>query len=200
MVAAGGEKATCTIFAGHNGAGKTTFALSLLANTDECQHFVNVDLIAAGLSPLSPQRSLITAGRLFLQKIEHCFATGESFAFETTLAGKSYLHLLRRMAAANWHTNLYYLWLPDVEMCVARVQARAKQGGHDVPRAIVVRRYRRSVVNFLDVYQPLCNVVTCLDNSNAVTKEIFVRDRKSCQVKNKRLYNLMLELKDDKKT
>ena len=190
------KKATCTIFAGPNGAGKTTFALSLLPNTDGCQHFVNVDLIAAGLSPLSPQRSLIAAGRLFLQKIEHCFAAGESFAFETTLSGKSYLHLLRRMTAANWHTNLYYLWLPEVEMCVARVQARAKQGGHDVPRAIVVRRYRRSVKNFLDFYAPLCSVVKCFDNSDSTAKEIFVRNGKFFKIKNETLYNLMREFKN----
>lgn len=77
----------CWIIAGPNGAGKTTFALEYLPRVAGCTHFINADLIAAGLSPLAPERELLAASRLFLQEIEECIATCEDFAFETTLAG-----------------------------------------------------------------------------------------------------------------
>lgn len=82
---------TCWIIAGPNGAGKTTFALAYLQQVAKCSRFVNADLIAAGLSPLAPERELLPAGRLFLHEIENCIAKGEDFAFETTLAGRGYL-------------------------------------------------------------------------------------------------------------
>lgn len=78
---------TCWIIAGPNGAGKTTFALEYLPRVAQCRHFINADLIAAGLSPLAPEQQLLAASRLFLTEIEHCIAARKDFAFETTLAG-----------------------------------------------------------------------------------------------------------------
>jgi len=51
----------CTIIAGPSGAGKTTFALTYLPETALCRNFVNADLIASGLWPLSPERGLLAA-------------------------------------------------------------------------------------------------------------------------------------------
>jgi len=82
---------TCWIIAGVNGAGKTTFALEYLPKMADCEQFINADLIAAGLSPLAPERELIAASRIFLHEIETRIHRRENFAFETTLAGRSYL-------------------------------------------------------------------------------------------------------------
>ena len=79
------------IIAGPNGAGKTTFARSFLPEEAQCPRFINADLIAAGLSPFVPEAAAFKAGRLMLQEIADCVRKGESFAFETTLAGLSYL-------------------------------------------------------------------------------------------------------------
>ncbi len=79
------------IIAGPNGAGKTTFARSFLPEEAQCPRFINADLIAAGLSPFAPEAAALKAGRLMLQEIADCVRKGESFAFETTLAGLSYL-------------------------------------------------------------------------------------------------------------
>ena len=80
---------TCWIIAGPNGAGKTTFALRYLPQVAGCRRFINADLIAAGLSPLAPERQLATASRLFLQEVDSAIKAGEDFAFETTLAGRT---------------------------------------------------------------------------------------------------------------
>ena len=112
---------TCWIIAGPNGAGKTTFALSYLAQFTHCQQFLNADLIAAGLSPLTPEKQLIHASRLFLQALNDCIAKQESFAFETTLAGKNYLKLIHQLKTTGWRIELIYLALPNVEMSKLRV-------------------------------------------------------------------------------
>ncbi len=89
---------TCWIIAGPNGAGKTTFALEYLPKVAAgCTHFVNADLIAAGLSPLAPEREFIAASHIFLNEIEENIKRQENFAFETTLSGRSYLRLINRL-------------------------------------------------------------------------------------------------------
>lgn len=87
---------SCWIIAGPNGAGKTTFALDYLPRVAKCTHFINADLIAAGLSPLAPESELIAASRIFLAEIETRIQKQEDFAFETTLSGRSYLKLIKR--------------------------------------------------------------------------------------------------------
>lgn len=88
---------TCWIIAGPNGAGKSTFALEYLFTLAGCRNFVNADLIAAGLSPLAPERELLAASKLFLQEIETYISKRASFAFETTLSGRGYLRLINRL-------------------------------------------------------------------------------------------------------
>lgn len=104
---------TCWIIAGPNGAGKTTFALEYLPQVAGCTHFINADLIAAGLSPLAPERELLAASRLFLREIEQRIAAREDFAFETTLAGRTYLRLVERLHTDGWRVELIFLALPS---------------------------------------------------------------------------------------
>ncbi len=123
---------TCWIIAGPNGAGKTTFALTYLPKVAQCQHFINADLIAAGLSPLAPEQELIRASRLFLTELDMRIKAREDFAFETTLAGKTYLKLVRSMRNAGWQVELIYLALPSVAMSKMRVAERVAHGGHNI--------------------------------------------------------------------
>lgn len=102
---------TCWIIAGPNGAGKTTFALEYLPRVAGCTHFINADLIAAGLSPLAPERELVAASRILLQEIEERIARAEDFSFETTLAGRGYLRLIHRLQKQGWKVELIYLAL-----------------------------------------------------------------------------------------
>jgi predicted ABC-type ATPase len=82
------------IIAGPNGADKTTFAREYLPREADCPDFINVDLIAAGLSPFDPDKASLRAGRLVLQEIQRRVRMGESFAFETTLSGRRYARLI----------------------------------------------------------------------------------------------------------
>lgn len=138
-----GSPPRITIIAGPNGAGKTTFALEFLPKEAGCPVFVNADLIAAGLSPFDPTRAAIRAGRVMLAEIHAHARRRESFAFETTLAGRAYAPLIRRWRKDGYVVSIMFLSLPDVGLAIARVNARVAQGGHDVPEAVIRRRSRR---------------------------------------------------------
>lgn len=181
----------CTVIAGPNGAGKTTFALTYLPETAHCRNFVNADLIAAGLSPLSPERERVAASRLFLAEVRQYIERREDFAFETTLSGRTYLKLIRALLADGWEVRLYYLWLPSVEMSLARVAERVAHGGHDIPREDVIRRYPRSIRNLLECYSMLCSSTVCLDNSGPVPEVIFMQDTNGRVVENQSFFDVL---------
>lgn len=153
------------IIAGPNGAGKTTFARAFLPAEAQCPRFINADLIAAGLSPFAPQAAAIRAGRLMLQEIAACVTRGESFAFETTLAGMGYRRHLRRWRAGGYHVSLFFLSLPDAETAIARVAARVRQGGHHIPEQVIRRRFAAGVRNLDRHYKMQVNNWTVYDNS-----------------------------------
>lgn len=153
------------IIAGPNGAGKSTFAQEFLPNEASCPVFVNADLIAAGLSPFDPNAAAIRAGRLMLREIHRHAAAGESFAFETTLAGRGYSRLIPQWQAAGFWVHLTFLKLPNEELAVRRVAMRVAQGGHDVAENVIRRRFRNGWSNFQNVYCKLVNSWRLYDNS-----------------------------------
>jgi predicted ABC-type ATPase len=152
------------IFAGPNGAGKTTFARSFLPEEAQCPRFINADLIAAGLSPFAPEAAAIKAGRLMLEEIAECIRQGVSFAFETTLAGLSYLAHIKRWRAQGYHVSLFFLALPNAEVAVARVAARVRQGGHHIPEDVIRRRFAAGLRNFEQAYKPAVDAWAKYDN------------------------------------
>lgn len=163
----------CWIIAGPNGAGKTTFALEYLPTVAHCRRFINADLIAAGLSPLAPEQQLLTASRLFLREIDDCIAAGQYFAFETTLAGRSYLKLIRRLQADGWRVELIYLALPSVEVSRKRVAERVAHGGHNIAEDDIIRRFPRSLHNLFQLFAPLADQTRCFINSGDQPELVF---------------------------
>src|SRR3989338_8067228 len=151
------------IIAGPNGSGKTTFAKKFLPKY--CTHFINADLIAQGLSPFSPVIAAMKAGRLVLQEIEEMSGKGISFAFETTLSGKTYLSLLNKLKNKGYRIHLFFLWIPNSNLALERIKDRVASGGHDVPAVDVRRRFRRSIENFFKVYEPAADAWMLFDNS-----------------------------------
>jgi predicted ABC-type ATPase len=146
---------TVYVIAGPNGAGKTTFASQFLPDFVNCREFLNADLIAAGLAPFAPETQNVRAGRLLLQRIDELAQERTNFGFETTLSGRTYVKRLSDMKADGYRLVLFFLWLPDVEMAVERVKNRVQQGGHDVPKADITRRYRSGLRNLNQLYNPI---------------------------------------------
>jgi len=168
------KKKTLLIFAGANGAGKTTAAEYLLPK-EKFKEFVNADEIARGLSPFNPAGQQVEAGRLMLSRIHRLLKDGESFAFETTLASRSFSLLVKAAREKGYKITLYYLFTDDVRINLKRISYRVKQGGHNVPAVDVRRRYRRSLQNLFHLYWDLCDIVAIYDVSGTALKNIAVK-------------------------
>jgi predicted ABC-type ATPase len=153
------------VIAGPNGAGKTTFAREYLPREADCPTFINVDLIAAGLSPFRPERAALQASRLMIEEMRSFVQRGESFAIETTLAARGYARRIPLWQSAGYAVKLVYLWLPNVEMAIERVGQRVAQGGHGVPDHVVRRRFEAGWRNFNDMYRGLVDGWRLFDNS-----------------------------------
>jgi predicted ABC-type ATPase len=166
------NKKRIIIIAGPNGAGKTTFAREYLLNEANCPDFINVDLIAAGLSPFDPDRAAIQAGRVMLSEIQRRVRKHESFAFETTLSGHMYARMIPQWRSAGYFVKLIFLCLPNSEMASSRVATRVAQGGHDVSRTVIRRRFEAGLRNFQDVYLNLVDVWEWYDNSGSTPQLI----------------------------
>jgi len=160
------------IIGGPNGAGKTTSAMSLLPDLLECQEYINADAIAAALSPFAPETTAIQAGKLMLDRIHTLAQQRQDFAFESTLASRSFAPFLKQCQKQGYEVNLIYLWLQSPELAVARVLDRVQNGGHNIPTDVVHRRYKRSLVNLFNLYLPLADNWILYDNTKGKTVEV----------------------------
>jgi predicted ABC-type ATPase len=152
------------IIAGPNGAGKTTFARAFLPEEAQCPHFINADLIAAGLSQFAPESAAVKAECLMLQEIAACAAKGESFAFETTLSGVAYLRHIREWQQAGITRVCFSsaCLLPKWPLPVAE---RVRQGGHNVPEPVIRRRFAAGKANFERHHRAAVDAWALYDNS-----------------------------------
>ena len=153
------------VLAGPNGAGKSTSAAHLLRGALAVDEFVNADTIAQGLSAYRPESATVTAGRVMLDRLRFLAREHRDFAFETTLAGQGHARWLQGLRAAGYRAHLIFLALPAPELAVARVAERVRQGGHDVPEAVVRRRFLVGLRNFFEVYRTVVDGWHMYDNS-----------------------------------
>ena len=184
---------TCWIIAGPNGAGKTTFALEYLPKAVSCSHYINADLIAAGISPLAPERELLAASRIFLHEMESCIQKPCDFAFETTLAGQAYLKRVAHLRDAGWQVELIYLALPSVEMSKARVSERVKHGGHSIPLMDIERRFSRSLRNLFAHFSYAVNHCACFMNMHETPSLVFEQQGTQRIVTDERIYQHLIK-------
>lgn len=159
------------VIGGCNGSGKTTFALNLFPNLANIE-FINADIIAARLNPDNPDAVAIPASRIMLQNLKNLAREKRDFAFETTLAARTFAPFLRRCQGEGYRVNLIYVWLNTVELAIARVALRVASGGHDIPEDVIRRRYHRGKKNFRELYSKLADYWVAYDNTNPKRKLI----------------------------
>lgn len=181
------------IITGPNGSGKTTFAKKFLPDYVNCPHFVNADLIAQGLSPFSPRLVAIKAGKLVLEQIREFADRNVDFAFETTLAGKSYVSFLNKLKNKGYSIRLFFLWIPSVDIALARIKERVADGGHDVPEQDVKRRFHRGLYNFFKLYRPMLDSWMLFDNSSANPAPIAEEKEGNLTITERELWNDILK-------
>lgn len=167
---------TLYIIAGCNGAGKTTASYTVLPEIWKCREFVNADEIAKGLSPFNPESVAIEAGKLMLHRIEHLLKGNESFSIETTLATRSYTKLIERAQQRGFAVSLLFFWLDSPETAILRVARRVSEGGHNIPRDTIIRRYHLGINNFFYLFKGKVDYWMLVDNTSSPRKVIADRD------------------------
>ncbi len=158
---------------GPNGAGKTSSSRKLLAKTLKVLPYVNADVIAQGLSGFAPESVAWEASRIMLERLHALADRRETFALETTLAGRSYVQWLKSLRESGYQVHLYYFFLANVDLAVARVALRVQRGGHSIPESTIRTRYFRSLSNLFSLYLPIADVWTIYDNTGEGMPEVI---------------------------
>ena len=183
------------VISGCNGAGKTTASYSILPDMLNCKEFVNADEIAKGLSPFQPDKVGIESGRIMLSRIKNLMNNYADFAFETTLAAKSYVQLIRNAHLKGYFVTLVFFWLNSPELAVERVNSRVISGGHNIPENVIRRRYRAGIKNLSELYLPISDYWLIIDNSEPpfqIIAEGFKND--SIEIHNKVIFKKIVTL------
>ncbi|WDF78896.1 zeta toxin family protein [Mucilaginibacter sp. KACC 22773] len=160
------------IIAGCNGAGKTTASYTVLPELLNCYEFVNADNIAAGISPFSPESVALGAGRIMLQRIDELLKQKVDFAIETTLSTRSYVSMIKKVQQNGYNVTPLYFWLKSPQMAMQRVALRVSEGGHNIPKDVIIRRYYGGLKNLIQLYIPICDKWLVVNNTNV--EPIFV--------------------------
>src|SRR4051794_12782387 len=121
------ERPQAIAIAGPNGAGKTTLAPYLIRDEYGLMEYVNADSIAMGLAAFGPESVAFEAGRIMLRRIRSLAEQSLSFAFETTLASRSYARLVKGLRTRGYEFHLIYLWLNGADLAVQRVRERVRR-------------------------------------------------------------------------
>ncbi|MBM4055746.1 MAG: Zeta toxin family protein [Planctomycetes bacterium] len=182
------------VIAGPNGAGKSTTAPALLKGTLGVTEFVNADTIAEGLSAFQPEGAAFHAGRIMLERIRFLAKERVDFAFETTLASRTFAPWIQGLKQTGYIFHLVFLWLPNEEFAIARVAERVRIGGHSVPEETIRRRYAKGMRNFFSLYKPLADTWRLYNNSYPSGPELIATGEKTEEkVYNAGLWNTIRE-------
>ena len=110
-----------------------------------------------------------------LARLDELARQRESFAFETTLASRTFAPWLRDLRASGYAVRIFFLWLSSPDLAVQRVADRVRSGGHDVPADTIRRRYRAGVRNLFSLYQPMVTTWAVYDCSGLPSQLIAER-------------------------
>lgn len=174
------------IISGCNGAGKTTASYTVLPEMLNCDDFVNADEIAKGLSPLNPEKAAIDAGRLMLTRIKKLINKQMDFAFETTLATRSYTKTIEIARENGYRITLLFFWLDSVDLAIERVRTRVMEGGHNIPKDVIERRYYAGLRNLFQLYIPISDYWMIFDNSTA-SSDLIAEGFKDSEIEIKKI-------------
>ncbi len=179
------------VLAGPNGSGKTTLANFFLKFYSISQ-FVNADVIAKGLGG-NFNGNEIKSGKIMISKIFETLKSGESFAVETTLSGRSWFRIFNFAKEKGYEIVLCFMSIETPELAVERVECRVNEGGHHIPSATVKRRFFRSHKMFFNEYRQCVDKWYLFDNSELSAKLLAKKENLQESILLKSKWNQLLE-------
>lgn len=157
-----------TLFAGVNGAGKSTI-YNTIGRYGNGNRVNSDEILVSNGGDWRNERDQIKAGMEAVRKIDYFIRQRVSFNQETTLAGRSILRTIQKAREHGFSVNLYYIGLDSIELAIERVKSRVAKGGHGIEEAAIKKRYEVSLTMLKRVV-PLCDAVVIYDNSKDLDK------------------------------
>jgi predicted ABC-type ATPase len=181
------------IVGGANGVGKTTFAYQY---RDEYKiDYLGADEIAAEIDKKETDENIeLKAGKIFFRRLEEYLKAGKSIIIESTLSGTGLSRQIEKFKQNGFSIHLVYVFLDDDSLCIKRVSARVKKGGHNVPKKDIERRFQRSISNFRKIYLPLADTWQIVYNGLKRPLEIAIGDKNSEQVMDEEYFRKLMDL------
>ena len=169
------------IFAGVNGAGKSTF-YNMSQDIPDFKETVriNTDEIVREIGNWQSDADQMKAGRIGIKLRNVAIRQGKSFNEETTPCGKTIIKLFEKLKENGYKINLYYVGLKNSDIALVRIKNRVANGGHNIPAEKVRKRYEESINN-LEKVIPLCDSVSVLDNSESFRRLATTKEGKLIQ-------------------
>jgi predicted ABC-type ATPase len=183
---------TLYLIAGPNGAGKTTFASRFLPEESGELEFVNVDLIARGLSPFDPVAAAAAAGRIALTRVGRLIGERKTFAWETTLSGRTTKAWVLKAKEVGYFIKLVFIWIQSLDESIERIQRRVREGGHSVPAQDVRRRFLKTLRNFFNDFCPLADAWKLFDNSHQSLRLVAAMKNNRAVIRDRALWSAAL--------
>lgn len=174
------------IIAGANGSGKSTLAHQLLPVKK--LEFLNADEIALELNPEAIDKVKITAGKEYFKRLKKIFDNEKSFIIETTLSGQTLEKTIKKAKKLDYEITLVYVFIDNPQICIERIKVRVLKGGHNIPDADVIRRYKRSKENFYHLYKDMVDEWAVYYNGKNNFVEVFKCEDGSIEILQKTLY------------
>ena len=169
---------TYTIFAGVNGAGKTSIYKSIYYNENKDEKRINTDEMVAKIGSWKDSNLQIKCAREAVKLIKHYILQGISFNQETTLSGRSIIKNINFAKEKDFYIVMNYIGLESTELAKERVKIRVNKGGHGIPDKDIERRYYDSLKN-LDAVIDICDEVNIYDNSEVLREVIYLKNGKT---------------------
>ena len=180
------------VVAGPNGAGagKSTVAPPLLGELG-IRTYVNADTIAQGLAGSDPESASLAAGRIMLARLGELAEQRSDFAFETTLASRSFAPFVRNLGG--YESTLMFFYLPTPELAAERVFRRVQAGGHHIPIEIIKRRYHAGLHNLFKLYLSIVDSWSVWDTSRTDQAQLIASGRRAKLEVNRPLWRQLEE-------
>jgi predicted ABC-type ATPase len=141
-----------------------------------------LEFVNAELNPNNVEAAAIQASRLMIERLNTLSRQNVDFAFETTLAARTFARFLRNCQTKGYRINLVYIWLESAELAVNRVARRVASGGHNIPECIIRKIYKQDINNFVELYLPLADRFQVYDNTKDNNRLIAYRSASNPEI------------------
>ena len=160
---------TLVVFAGPNGSGKSSIRDAII---NPAEVVIDPDRIARTINPANPKAAGLEGGKEALRRFQQAIEQGRSVSMETTLTGQTAVMRMRQAKDAGYDVSLVYVALRAPDLNVERVQARVRQGGHDIDPDLIRKRVGTSMAN-LPRALAIADQAIVLDNSEKAYRTIL---------------------------